>query len=115
MQEKGKIWVKVLSDMSDWLITVRKKTRQQSLLSSKRKLKSNLIKYISSNSTLQCDLIEGPLFIKSRVCCGIYGGHRKNTCPLEGGLEIKILKANGRAKEKKDVRKRAINLSEQLP
>ena len=24
----------------------------------------------------------------------------QNTCPLEGGLEIKILKANGRAKEK---------------
>ena len=31
---------------------------------------------------------------------GIYGGHHKNTCSLEGGLEIKILKANGRAKEK---------------
>ena len=32
-----------------------------------------------------------------------------------GGSEIKILKANGGAKEKKDVPKRAINLSEQLP
>ena len=31
------------------------------------------------------------------------------------GSEIKILKANGGAKEKKDVPKRAINLSEQLP
>ena len=31
---------------------------------------------------------------------GIYGGHHKNTCPLEGGLKIKILKANGRAKDK---------------
>ena len=42
------------------------------------------------------------------------GGHHKNACPLGGGAEIKILKANGGAK-KKDVPKRAINLSEQLP
>ena len=41
------------------------------------------------------------LFIKSQVCCGIYGGHHKNTCPLEDGSEITILKAYGRAKEKR--------------
>ena len=29
------------------------------------------------------------------------GGHHKNTCPLGGGSEIKILKANGWAKEKR--------------
>ena len=28
------------------------------------------------------------------------GGHHKDTCPLGGGAEIKILKANGGAKEK---------------
>ena len=36
-------------------------------------------------------------------------GHHKNTCLLEGGLEIKILKANGRVKEKR------MCLKEQLP
>ena len=34
------------------------------------------------------------------MCWGIYGGHHKNTCPL-GGAEIKILKANGGANEKR--------------
>ena len=85
-------------DMADWLIRLEKD--KTILLSSRRKLKSNIIIYISLNSTLQCNLIENPLFIKSWVCRGIYGGHHKNTCPLEGGSEIKILKANGRAKEK---------------
>ena len=86
------------NDMSDWLI--RSKKDKTILLSSKRKLKSNIIIYISLNSTLQCNLIEGPFIYKVTVCRGIYGGHHKNTCPLEGGLEIKILKANGRAKGK---------------
>ena len=36
----------------------------------------------------------------SQVCCGIYGGHHTNTCPLEDGLDITILKADGRAREK---------------
>ena len=29
------------------------------------------------------------------------GGHHKNTCLLEDGLEMSILKANGRAKVKR--------------
>ena len=86
-------------NMSDWLIRLDKKRRQQSLLSSKRKLKSNLIK--CKRFELNVNLIRDPLFIKSKVYCGIYGDHHKNTCPLEDGLEITILKANGRTTEKR--------------
>ena len=86
--------------MLDWLIKFGE--RQDSTLQFKKKtqIKSNIIKYISSNSILQSNLIEDLLSIKSRVHWGIYGGHHKNTCPL-GGSEIKIWKANGGAKEKR--------------
>ena len=48
--------------MPDWLRKFRKD--KTVLFSSKRKLKSNIIKYISSNSILQCNLIEGPFIDK---------------------------------------------------
>ena len=88
------------NDMSDWLIRLKKD--KTILLSSKTKRKTQIKynHYIFLTSTLQCNLIEEPFFIKSRVRRGIYGGHHKNTCPLEEGIRIKILKANGRANEK---------------
>ena len=48
--------------MPDWLIKFRKD--KAALFSSKGKLKSNIIKYISSNSILQCNLIDGPFIDK---------------------------------------------------
>ena len=49
--------------MPDWLIKFRKD--KTALFSSKRtQIKSNIIKYISSNSILQCNLIEGPFIDK---------------------------------------------------
>ena len=88
------------NDMSDWLIRLKQKT---TFLNSKKKtqIRSDII--ISSNSTLQCNLIEGPFIYKvtSVSVLGDLWSHHKNTCSLEEGLEIKILKANGRAKEKR--------------
>ena len=55
---------------------------------------------ITLNSTLQCNLIEGPFIYKVTGAPWDFWGHHKNTCPLERGLEINILKANGRAKVK---------------
>ena len=86
------------NDMSDWLIRLKKD--KTILLGSKRKLKSNIILYISLNSTLQCNLIEGPFVYKVMGAQWDLWGSSQNTCPLEGGLEITILKANGRTKEK---------------
>ena len=85
-------------DMSDWLINLKKD--KTILLSSKRKLKSNIIIYISLNSTLQCNLIEGPFIYKVKGAPWDLWGSSQNTCPLERGLEIQILKVNGRSKEK---------------
>ena len=50
--------------LPDWLIKFRK--RQDSTLQFKKKtqIKSNIIKYISSNAMLQCNLIEGPFIYK---------------------------------------------------
>ena len=62
-------------------------------------MKSNINKYISSNSILECNLIEGPFIYKVT-------GALRDLCGLPpkylsiGGSEIKILKANGGAKEK---------------
>ena len=70
--------------MSDWLIKFLK--RQDNTLQFKKKtqIKLNIIKYISSNSTLQCNLIEGPYIYKvTGVLRDLWGGggHHKNTCP----------------------------------
>ena len=52
------------------------------------------------------------MFIKSRVCWGIYGGSPQKYLSIVGS-EIKILKAKGL--RKRNVPKRPINLSERLP
>ena len=86
--------------MSDWLIKFRK--RQDSTLQFKKKtqIKSNIIKYISSNSILQCNLIEGPFIYKVTGALGDLWGVTTKVL-VHWGSEIKILKANGGAKEKK--------------
>ena len=51
--------------MPDWLIKFRKDVQDSTLqFKKKTKIKSNIIKYISSNSILQCILIEGPFIDK---------------------------------------------------
>ena len=52
------------------------------------------------NSTLQCNLIEGPFIYKVTGAPWDLWGSSRNTCPLEGRLEVQILKVNGRSKEK---------------
>ena len=89
--------------MPDWLIKFRKD--KTALFSSKRKLKSNqiksnTIKYISSNSILQGNLIEGPFIDKVTGALGDLWGSPQKYLSI-GGSEIKILKANGGAKEKR--------------
>ena len=89
--------------MSDWLIKFLR--RQDNTLQLKKKtqiksneIKSNTIKYISSNSTLECNLIEEPLIYKVTGVLGdLWGSPQKYLST--GGLEVKILKANGGAKE----------------
>ena len=47
--------------MPDWLIKFRKDVQDSTLqFKKKTQIKSNIIKYISSNSILQCNLTEGP-------------------------------------------------------
>ena len=52
--------------MSDWLIKILKKTRQHSSVQKENsnQIKSNIIEYISSDSTLQSNLTEGPFIYK---------------------------------------------------
>ena len=50
--------------MSDWLIKFLKRQDNTLQLKKKTQIKSNISKYISSNSTLQCNLIEGPFVYK---------------------------------------------------
>ena len=59
-----------------------------------------LIKYISLNSTLRCNLIEGPFIYKVTGALGDLWGSPQKYLPI-GGSEMKILKANGGAKEKR--------------
>ena len=64
MQEKGKIWVEASNvRLAD---KVLKKARQHSSVQKENsnQIKLTIIKYISSNSTLQCNLIEGPYIYK---------------------------------------------------
>ena len=86
--------------MPDWLIKFRK--RQDSTLQFKKKtqIKSNIIKYISSNSILQCNLIEGPFIYKVTGALGDLWGSPQKYLSI-GGSEIKILKTNGGTKEKR--------------
>ena len=86
--------------MLDWLIKFRK--QKTALFSSKEnsnQIKSNIIKYISSNSILQCNLIEGPFTDKVTGALGDLWGVTTKLL-VHWGSEIKILKANGGAKEK---------------
>ena len=83
--------------MSDWLIKLKKD--KATLFSSKRKLRSNIIRYVFSNSTLQCNLIEGPFIYKVTGVLGDLWGSPQKYLSI-GGSEIKILKADGGAKEK---------------
>ena len=50
--------------MPDWLIKFRKRKDSTLQFKKKTQIKSNIIKYISSNSILQCSLIEGPFIYK---------------------------------------------------
>ena len=51
--------------MPDWLIKFRKGIQDSTLqFKKKTQVKSNIIKHISSNSILQCNLIEGPFIDK---------------------------------------------------
>ena len=79
------------NDTSDWLIKFKKKDKTI-LLSSKRKLKTNIVKYISLNSTLHitnCNLIEGPFIYKVTGVLGDLWRLSQNTCPLGGGIRSK--------------------------
>ena len=67
--------------MPDWLIKFRK--RQDSTLQFKKKtqMKSNIIKYISSNSILQYNVIEGPFIYKVMGALGdLWGSPQKYLC-----------------------------------
>ena len=87
--------------MPDWLMKFRK--RQDSTLQFKKKtqIKSNIIKYISSNSILQCNLIEGPFIYKIRGALEYLWGVTTKILVHGGGAEITILKANGGASDKR--------------
>ena len=61
----------------------------------KNQIKLNIIKYISSNSTLQCNLIEGPYIYK---VMGELGDLPQKYLFIVGS-EIKILKAKGSKKK----------------
>ena len=77
---------KFVRSRSGRIVTINRFKMQDNTLQFKKKTQINLniIKYISSNSTLQCNLIEGS-FIYSHGCAGGFmGGHHKNTCPLWG-------------------------------
>ena len=63
-------------------------------------MKLNIIKCISLSSTLQCNLIEGPCIYKvTGVLRDLWGGSPQKYLSIVGS-EIRILKANGRVKEK---------------
>ena len=65
MQEKGRLWIEESNvRLADKVL--KDTTRQDSTLQFKKEtqIKSNIIKYISSNSTLQCNLTEGPFIYK---------------------------------------------------
>ena len=75
------------NDMSDWLIRLTKD--KTILLSSKRKLKSNIIIYISLNSTLQCNLIEGPFIYKVTGALWDLWGSSQKHLSIGGGIRNK--------------------------
>ena len=81
--------------MPDWLIKLKK--GQHNTLQFKKKIQ---IKYISSNSTLQCSLIEELFIYKVTGALGDLWGVTTKYLSI-GGSEIKILEANGGAKEKR--------------
>ena len=92
MQEKGKIWVEARNvRLTD---KVFKKARQHSSvqIENSNQIKLNqikIIKYISSNSTLQCNLIEGPFIYKVPGVLGFYGGSPQKYLSIVGS-EIKF-------------------------
>ena len=86
--------------MPDWLIKFRKDVQDSTLqFKKKTQIKSNIIKYISSNSILQCNLIEGPFIDKVTSALGdLWGVNTKIL--VHWGSEMEMLKASGGAKEK---------------
>ena len=77
------------SDMSDWLIKLKKRQDNTPQFKKKTQIKSNIIKYISSNSTLQCNLIEGPFIYKvTGVPWDLWGSSQKHL-PIGGGIRSK--------------------------
>ena len=77
--------------MSDWLINFLKKT---TLFSSKKlksnQIKSNIIEYISLDSTLQSNLIEGPFIYKVTGVLGdLWGSPQKYWFTGGGGVKSK--------------------------
>ena len=103
MQEKDKIWVEAWNVRLDWLIKLKKKTIQHSSIQKENSnyIKSNIIKYISSSSTLQCNLIEGPFVYKVMGALGDLRGSPQKCLSIWRGAEIKILKTDRGAKEKR--------------
>ena len=99
MQEKGKVWVEAWNVRLTY--KVLKKARQHSLVQkdNSNQIKLNIIKYISSNSTLQCNLIERPYIYKVKGVLGDLWESPQKYLSIVGS-EIKILKANGGVKEK---------------
>ena len=72
--------------MSDWLIKLKQKDNT-SRFNKKTQIRSNIIQYISSNSTLQCNLIEGPFIYKvTGVLEDLWGSSQKY---LSNGGEIR--------------------------
>ena len=59
--------------MPDWLIKFRKRQGSTLQFNKKTQIKSNIIKYISSDSILQCNLIEGPFIYKVTGALGDLG------------------------------------------
>ena len=86
MQEKDKIWVEAWNvRLTD---EVKKKTRQHSSVQTENsnQIKSNIMKYIPSNSRLQCDPIEGSFIYKVTGVLGdLWGSARKYLSIGRGG------------------------------
>ena len=71
--------------MSDWLIKLKKKDKR-TLFQFKKKTQ---IKYISSNSTLQCNLIEGHFIYKVTGALGDLWGSPQKYLSIGGRVRNK--------------------------
>ena len=84
--------------MSDWPTKFQKRQDNTLRFKKETRIKLNIIKYISSNSTLQCNLIEGPYIYKVTGVLGDLWGSPQKYLSIVGS-EIKILKAKGSKKK----------------